>query len=183
MKSGAVDGRQYRRIGNATAATTTGQRRRPASHTHTRLRAVKRRRLRACFAGSVVFSASTRRLGLATLWHSSGIDSAPQPQPHASLAPRCRTMLAVQRFLRSDAQAAGDVVAHTNRRIACGIQRSVQKFFFNSLFSVFYFPPRFFTPPLLDVRPQQRTNNSRAIRISFTSEYRLARASTHSRTD
>lgn len=112
-KSGAVDAHQYHRIGNA--AATTGQRGRVA-HTFMQRKGGNR----DVFVGFTVFSVSTGRVDLATLRHSSGIDSAPQPQPHASLAPWCQTKLAVQRFLRSDAQAAGDGVAYTSE-ITCDI--------------------------------------------------------------
>lgn len=126
-KPGAVDERQYHRIENA--AATTGQRG-CVAHTSTQRKGGNRDVL----AGFAVFSVSTDRVDLATLRHSSGIDSAPQPQPHASLAPWCQTKPAVQRFLRSDAQAAGDGVAYTSQ-IACGIITFRPKISFSNSFS------------------------------------------------
>lgn len=107
------------------------RRRRPAnedaSHTHSS------RGKEAIATCSWVSPSFQSRVDLATLRHSSGIDSAPQPQPHASLAPWCQTKLAVQRFLRSDAQAAGDGVAYTSE-ITCGIITFRPKKFFSNSF-------------------------------------------------
>lgn len=62
--------------------------------------------------GSAVFSARSRPArGSPMRWSGNvagGIDSAPQPQPHLPGRHDTKAVLAVQRFLRSDAQAAAE---------------------------------------------------------------------------